>query len=102
MNITKKIKANRAIKAASSKLQKTFDYAKLGGSKLKNRVDAKIQERAVLALKAKLTMNHKSFDDFNDDELEIMLIDEKSRIVDSLKNKTIVAALAILGLDLLV
>lgn len=47
-------------------------------------------------------MNHKSFDDFNDDELEIMLTDEKSRIVDSLKNKTIVAALAILGLDFLV
>ncbi|ANE35261.1 hypothetical protein CIG11343_0169 [Campylobacter iguaniorum] len=97
-----KDKTKSAINLTKSQISKTFDYAKLGGGKLKEKIDFKIQEKAVLNLKAKLAMNHQSFDDFSDDEIEIMLADCKSQIIDSLKNKTLVAALAILGLDFLV
>jgi len=37
--------------------------------KLKEQIDLAIQERAVLALKSELTMRHKSFDDYSDEEL---------------------------------
>ncbi|MDM5271120.1 hypothetical protein PGH07_02935 [Sulfurovum sp. zt1-1] len=69
--------------------------------KLKDQIDLAIQERAVLALKSELTMRHKSFDDYNDEELEIMLAEEKRKITDSLKTKSLFAVLALLGISLL-
>lgn len=69
--------------------------------KLKDQIDLAIQERAVLALKSELTMRHKSFDDYNDEELEIMLSEEKQKIVDSLKTKSLLAVLALLGISLI-
>jgi len=69
--------------------------------KLKDQIDLAIQERAVLALKSELTMRHKSFDDYNDEELEIMLSEEKRKIVDSLKTKSLLAVLALLGISLI-
>lgn len=69
--------------------------------KLKEQIDLAIQERAVLALKSELTMRHKSFDDYNDEELEVMLSEEKRKIVDSLKTKSLFAVLALLGISLL-
>ncbi|MDD3495183.1 MAG: hypothetical protein PHU11_04760 [Dysgonamonadaceae bacterium] len=46
-------------------------------------------------------MRHKSFDDYNDEELEIMLSEEKRKIVDSLKTKSLLAVLALLGISLI-
>ena len=69
--------------------------------KLKDQIDLAIQERAVLALKSELTMRHKSFDDYNDEELEIMLAEEKRKIMDSLKTKSLLAILALFGISLL-
>jgi hypothetical protein len=69
--------------------------------KLKDQIDLAIQERAVLALKSELTMRHKSFDDYSDEELEVMLSEEKRKIVDSLKTKSLFAVLALLGISLI-
>jgi hypothetical protein len=69
--------------------------------KLKDQIDLAIQERAVLALKSELTMRHKSFDDYSDEELEIMLSEEKRKITDSLKTKSLLAVLALLGISLI-
>lgn len=69
--------------------------------KLKEQIDLAIQERAVLALKSELTMRHKSFDDYSDEELEVMLAEEKRKITDSLKTKSLLAVLALLGISLL-
>jgi len=69
--------------------------------KLKEQIDLAIQERAVLALKSELTMRHKSFDDYSDEELEIMLSEEKRKIVDALKTKSLLAVLALLGISLI-
>ena len=62
----------------------------------------KIREKAVLATKARLVENHKSFDDYTDEQLEIIIADEERKIVDDLKTKSLVVALAALGLNFFV
>ena len=47
-------------------------------------------------------MRQKTFDNYSDEELEIMLSNEKRKVIEDLKTKTLVGALAILGLDFLV
>lgn len=104
MNISDilKTKTSNVVNLTKDQIDKTFDYTKLKSEKLKDKIDLKIQEKAVLKLKAKLAMKHKSFEDYNDEELEIMLFQEKEEIKDDLKTKSLVAALAIIGLDFLV
>lgn len=88
-----------AINITKEQFNKTFDYAHIKSQKLKDKVDYKIQERAVLNLKAELIIHHKTFDDYNDEELEILISREKQKIIDDLKTKTLVATLAFLGLN---
>lgn len=104
MKIAKKLKtkSGNIINLTKEQFTKTFDYAKIKSDKIKEKIDFKIQEKAILNLKAELIMRHMSFDDYTDEELEIMLSNEKSKIIDSLKTKSLVAVLAILGLDFLV
>jgi len=91
-----------AINITKEQFDKTFDFAKIQNDKLKNKIDMKIQEKAILNLKAELAMRHKSFDDYNDEEIETMLQSQKQKIIDDLKTKSLVGALAILGLDFLI
>ena len=91
-----------AINITKEQFDKTFDFAKIQNDKLKNKIDMKIQEKAILNLKAELAMRHKSFDDYNDEEIETMLQAQKQKIIDDLKTKSLVGALAILGLDFLI
>lgn len=104
MNIVSTLKKSTgsAIRIAKDQVDKPFEYARITSDKFKKRVDAKIQEKALLNLKAELAMRHKSFDAYSDEELEIMLSSEKSKIIDDLKTKSLVGALALLGLDFLV
>lgn len=88
-----------AINITKEQFNKTYDYAHIKSQKLKDKIDFKIQERAVLNLKAELIIHHKTFDDYNDEELEILISREKQKIVSDLKNKTLVATLAFLGLN---
>lgn len=87
------------IKEQSSKF---FDYPSIKGRELKQAVTSKIREKAILRTKARLAEHHKTFDDYTDEELEIIIVDEENKIKDDLKTKSLVAALAILGLDFLV
>jgi len=91
--------SEKAINITKEQFTKTFDFAKINSDRLKDKVNYKIQERAVLNLKAELTIHNKTFDDYNDEELEILISREKQKIVDEIKNKTLVAALAFLGLN---
>jgi hypothetical protein len=97
-----KEKTTGLVDITKEQFDKSFDFAKIQSDKVKNKIDLKIQEKALLNLKAELAMRHKTFDDYNDQELEIMLANEKRKIVEDLKTKTLVGALAILGLDFLV
>lgn len=97
-----KNKTNDVVNLTKEQFTKSFDFAKIQSDKLKDTIDEKIQEKALLNLKAELVMRQKSFDDYSDEEIEIMLSNEKRKIIDGLKTKSLVAALAILGLDFLV
>ena len=104
MNIKDKLKhnSNKLLNLASENFTKAFDYPALKGKELKNAVKTKIREKAILSTKARLAEHHKTFDDYTDEELEIIITDEENKIKDDLKTKTLVGALAILGLDFLI
>ena len=104
MGIKEKLKenSNKLINLASENATKAFDYPKIKSQKLKEVINLKIREKAILATKARLIENHKTFDDYTDDELEIIIADEERKIVDDLKTKSLVVALAALGLNFFV
>ncbi len=94
--------SNKLLNIASENVTKAFDYPAIKGRELKDAIKNKIREKAILATKARLAEHHKTFDDYTDEELEIIIIDEENKIKDDLKTKSLVGALAILGLDFLV
>lgn len=104
MKLTKNIKekTQQAFSLTKEQVTKTFDYTRIQSDKLKDAIDEKIQKKAILNLKAELVMRHKSFDDYSDDELEVLIASEKRKIKDDLKTKSLVGALALLGLDFLI
>lgn len=104
MGIKNKLKenSNKLINIASENITKAFDYPSLKSKELKNGIKLKIREKAILSTKARLAEHHKTFDDYTDEELEIIIADEETKIKDDLKTKSLVAALAILGLDFLI
>ncbi len=81
---------------------KAFDYPKIKSKQLKDAINLKIREKAIIATKARLAQNHKTFEDYNDEELEIIIADEERKIIDDLKTKSLVVALAALGLNFFV
>ena len=95
MGIKDKFKenSNKILNIASENATKAFDYPKIKSQQIKDAINAKVREKAVLATKARLVENHKTFDDYSDEELEI---------VDDLKTKSLVVALAALGLNFFV
>lgn len=97
-----KDKTQSAFNLTKEQVNKSFDFAKIQSEKLKSSIDQKIQEKAILNLKAELVLRHKSFDDYSDEELEVLIASEKRKIMDDLKTKSLVGALAILGLDFLI
>lgn len=97
-----KEKSADALNLTKEKFTKSFDFAKIKSQTIKDKVSFKIREKAILATKARLAENHKTFEDFSDEELEIIISDEERKIKDDLKTKSLVVALALLGLDFLV
>jgi hypothetical protein len=95
-------KSTNIFNIAKEKFAKSFDMGKIKSEELKDKVKLKIRKRAILATKARLIENHKTFDDYTDTELEIIIADEEAKIHDNLKGKTLVVALAVLGLDFLI
>ena len=79
-----------------------FDYPKIKSQQLRDAINLKIREKAILSTKARLIENHKTFDDFSDEDLEIIIADEERKIIDDLKTKSLVVALAALGLNFFV
>jgi len=95
-------KSDEMINLTKEQFGKGFDFAKIKSNTVKDKINFKIREKAILSTKARLAENHKTFDDFSDDELEIIIADEERKIIDDLKNKSLVAALAFLGLNFFV
>jgi len=97
-----KEKSAEMINLTKEQFNKGFDFAKIKSDKVKEKISFKIREKAVLSTKARLAENHKTFEDFTDEELDVIIGDEERKIIDDLKTKSLVAALAILGLDFLI
>ncbi len=97
-----KEKSESVINLTKEQFNKGFSLARIKSESVKDKINLKIREKAILATKARLAENHKSFDDFSDEELEVIIADEERKIIDDLKTKSLVAALAVLGLDFLI
>lgn len=97
-----KQKSENIINLTKEQFTKAFNISKIKSQNIKDKINFKIREKAVLSTKARLAQNHKTFDDYCDEELEIIISDEERKIIDDLKTKSLVAALAVLGLDFLV
>lgn len=83
-----------------NKTIKIFDYSKIKSVEIKEKIELKIREKAILATRARLALNHKTFDDYSDEHLEIIIEEEERKIIDDLKTKSLIFALAALGLNL--
>jgi len=97
-----KQKSDEMLNLTKEQFGKGFDFAKIKSNTVKDKINFKIREKAILSTKVRLAENHKTFNDFSDDELEIIIADEERKIIDDLKNKSLVAALAFLGLNFFV
>ncbi|MDC0932909.1 hypothetical protein OAR97_03595 [Arcobacteraceae bacterium] len=97
-----KKKSDEMLNLTKEQFSKGFNFAKIKSNTVKDKISFKIREKAILATKARLAENHKTFNDFSDDELEIIIADEERKIIDDLKSKSLVAALAVLGLNFFV
>lgn len=74
---------------------------KLGAVKdgLTGRFRSKIRERAITQAKARIALSERNFEDFTEDELEIIVQDEEQKVKGSLKQSAVVAVLIVLGLS---
>ncbi|HIF30013.1 MAG TPA: hypothetical protein EYQ76_04145 [Candidatus Marinimicrobia bacterium] len=55
-----------------------------------NKVDSKIKERELLSFKAELAKEHKSIDDYTDEEIDAILADKRAKAIAKIKDKSLV------------
>lgn len=67
---------------------------------VQQRVAKKIRQKAIQQTQARLAVHHQTFADYQEEELEIIIEDEERKIIDSLKTKSILAILSLLGISL--
>ena len=64
-----------------------------------DKYQSKIRERAITQAKARIALSEKKFEDFTEDELEVIVKDEEDKVKRSLKQSAVVALLITLGLS---
>lgn len=64
-----------------------------------DRYRGKIRERAITQAKARIALSERNFEDFSEDELEVIVKDEEDKVKRSIKQSGIVALLITLGLS---
>jgi hypothetical protein len=91
------LKLNKGIDLVKSAVSKS---AELNPRRLKRKMDERILEMAIENAKAELAKRGRDISDVNDKQLEIIVNNEEKKIRDSLKNRSIGALLAVLGLQI--
>jgi hypothetical protein len=82
----------KVIKELKSKLSSDYeDYSM--------RIFRKIREKAIKEVKVKIAMANKSIDDFERDELEVLVKEEEQKIKARYKDNGVLLLLAYLGLS---
>ncbi len=67
---------------------------------LNQKIRKAIRKRAIESAKARLIVERVNIDELSDEELEIIIKDEENKIIDTLKSRSIMALLALLGISL--
>ncbi len=70
------------------------------GKNLQEKIQKAIDKRVELRVQARLAQNHLKKEDFTSEELEIIYLDERQKLLDDLKTKGLIALLAALGISL--
>ncbi len=82
-----KFKNNMSIKRKLASIKhKTID-------KVIAKVDTKIRERELLSLKAELAREHKNINDYNDEEIDLILRDKREKVITKIKDKSLLGLL---------
>lgn len=68
-------------------------------STLSNKVKAAIREKAISRAKTRIVLAQKSPDDFSPEELEVIVQEEEAQIYANIREKGLLAVLAVLGLN---
>ncbi len=83
----RKFKNNMSIKEKLVSIKsKTID-------KVIAKVDTKIKERELLSLKAELAREHKNIDDYSNEEINLILLDKRERVIGKIKDKSLLGLL---------
>ena len=67
-------------------------------ARIKSTLKAKIRDKAISRSETRILLAGRKVDDFNEDELEIIVKEEEDKIYTSLKEKGLLALIAILGI----
>jgi hypothetical protein len=59
---------------------------------------SKVRERAITQAKARIALSERNFEDFSEDDLEIIVQDEEGKVTRGMKQSAVVALLITLGL----
>ncbi|MDX1735508.1 MAG: hypothetical protein R3228_14130 [Halioglobus sp.] len=65
---------------------------------LVGKYESRIRERAITQAKARIALSERQFEDFSEDELEVIVKDEEDKVKRSIKQSAVVALLITLGL----
>ncbi len=57
------------------------------------KADAKIRERELLSLKAELAREHKNINDYNNEEIDLILRDKREKVIAKIKDKSLLGLL---------
>jgi hypothetical protein len=60
---------------------------------------SKIRERAIIQAKKRIALSDKKINDFTQDELEVLVLDEEEKLKRALRQSGVVALLITLGLN---
>jgi len=66
--------------------------------KLKGRMKGKIRDKAISRAETRILLAGRKTTDFSSDELEIIVCEEEEKLYSSLKEKGLLAVIAVLGL----
>lgn len=67
---------------------------------IRGRVRSAIRERAISNAKVRILLSERRLEDFSEDELEIVVAEEERKLYSAVKEKGLLAVLALLGINL--
>lgn len=83
---------------AATEVRSVTDFLTPGG--IRGRVRSAVRERAIANAKVRILLSERKLADFSEDELEIVVAEEERKLYSAVKEKGLLAVLALLGINL--